>query len=430
MATLFASDASEREQRAAQALLDSLNKEAAVARGMWIAFNSLAAFLAISVLGVTHEDLLLDRPLVLPLLNASIPLSWFAVIGPALLLVVHFSVLIEHGLLARKAVALNEILNNATGKFDSEKIRMGATTYFFAQNIVAPLQNRFLMWGMRAISWLTLDIFPLLLLLLFQLQFLPLQNQFVTNSQRVSVLAGALLVGIYGLVRRQPTMRLGDSFKKMRRDNHIAWVALVVLVLSSPGLAGLTIVGAQERGAWHDFSRYFPGTWLFDKARNEITGRQVSWFSQNLIVNGIDIKEEKFKDLRSNLRGRNLIGADFSYSKLQNVDFTAANLRGADFSGSDLIRSRFGCANRVYVKKKNGSHVSLDAVNQGDATCTKLIGADLTDAKLAFASMIGVDVEGASFQKVDLRLTDMYATTALAADFRGAKLRNVGWEKA
>ena len=53
--------------------LQSLNGEANTGRGVWIAFNSLMAYLAVSVIGVTHEDLSVwTMLLTLPIIGASI----------------------------------------------------------------------------------------------------------------------------------------------------------------------------------------------------------------------------------------------------------------------------------------------------------------------------------------------------------------------
>lgn len=406
----------------AHSQLTSLNAEAATGRGMWIAFNSLMAYLAVSVIGVTHEDLLLDNALTLPIIGANMPLSWLAILGPALLLVIYFSVLLEHSLIARKAIALNELLSGIGGERSSQNIRLNATTYFFAQNMVAPKQNWLLRRGMSLIGWLTLDFFPLAVLVLFQLTFLPLQSNAVTWTQRFAVFLACVMVFTFGLVCRQPHLNFLAALRLLFAKSKFALTLLGALTIGTLMFSLFIATGAQERKNWNDYSSIVQGTWLFDRAHDGVSERQASWFSQTLIVPRVDIREENNKKLLKSLRGRSLIGADFANSFLRGVDFTASDLTGADFAGSDLVRSKFECANRIYVKKKGENQPELNFVDKGKVVCTSLRGANLSDTKLAFAKIVGAEIEGASIRNVDLRLTNLNVESVVGLDLREAKL--------
>jgi hypothetical protein len=75
-------------------ILKALNEDAAVARHVWIGFNLLLAFITVTAVSISHEDLLFDHPVKLPILDVGMPLSQFALLAPALILTIYFAVLV------------------------------------------------------------------------------------------------------------------------------------------------------------------------------------------------------------------------------------------------------------------------------------------------------------------------------------------------
>lgn len=413
----------------AEKLLDALNNEATVARTMWITFNSLMAFLAVTVLSITHRDLLYDNPVSLPLLNVAIPLSWFAILAPVLLLVIHFSVALQHGLLARKAVALQDLTSSPTSFGQQQKLRLRATSYFFVQNIIAPDQNPMLKQGMRAMSWLTFDLLPLLLLLLFQFQFLPYQDDTIIGWQRLLVLVGCILVLLYGLVRRQPTLSMWNSLKGMGRNNPFATLALLSICAFAALCSLFIATGAHEKGRQNDYSHLVQDSILFNTASDEVTGKPASLFSQRLVLPGLDIAIASKDGNKINFRGRNFVNADFSGSSLFGADFTASDISFASFENSTLSRARFDCASRSLRKKsklqEQGTSTEADReaeLLRSKTNCTKAVRTDFSNAKLLFANLIGSDFEAAKLAGADLRFAEFVGTNFFAADLRDARL--------
>jgi uncharacterized protein YjbI with pentapeptide repeats len=425
------SETSPASKSDAEKLLDTLNGEAAVARGMWITFNSLMAFLAITALSITHRDLLYDNPVTLPLLSVAIPLSWFAVLAPALLIVIHFSVLLQHGLLARKAVAFQQLTAGNNNHSQQQKLRLRAASYFFVQNIIAPEQNPMLKQGMRVMSWLTFDVLPLALLLLFQFQFLPYQDDSITWPQRILVLVGSTMVWLFGLVRRQPTMSMWQTLKQMGQKNPFAGFALLFIVTISAICSVFIATGAHERDRPYDFSSMMQDSVLFNTASDEVTGKPASLFSQRLVLPGLDIQVAALNSNKANFRGRNFVDADFSGGNLFGADFTASDLSFASFENSILSRARFDCASRSLSKKdKQVQESSHLAIKDGEflsskRNCTKLVRANFSNAKLLFATLVGSDFEAAKFVGADMRFSQFIGSNFFAADLRDATLSDL-----
>jgi hypothetical protein len=122
-------------------LLKSLNDDVSVSRNVWIAFNTVLGFFTVSALGITHKDLFLNSPLALPIVDLKIPLSAYAVIAPIFILLIYFAVLVQHALLARKAIAFKEALKQLGKGATSEDLKQNVASYFFVKNILAPQQN-------------------------------------------------------------------------------------------------------------------------------------------------------------------------------------------------------------------------------------------------------------------------------------------------
>ena len=91
-------------------LLTALNDTSAAVRNGWLLFLALMGYLVVALAGVTHEDLLLNTPVNLPMLNIGIALDRFFLFAPLFLLFVHVGMIVQHIVLARKAVALNDLI--------------------------------------------------------------------------------------------------------------------------------------------------------------------------------------------------------------------------------------------------------------------------------------------------------------------------------
>src|SRR5262249_28160519 len=281
---------------------------------------------------------------------------------------------------------------------------------------------------------ISLVLFPIALLVFFQLQFLPYHNEPITWWHRVAVLLGILLLWTFwpSIARGQATWISWHDFRRPRIMAlllaSLVPLLLVFTIATFPGewlqsnLPALPLVptkwpalgpengqtgelvegengganksqAAEEKGR----RRFWPTVSALVKSMewtslhkllvagdiDLVARKPTSLWSNRLVLPDIDVvddtkynSEEKIEALRDpretlSLRGRHLEGAVFwAGSDLRKADFTEARLQGAKFWFADLRDAKFGCA----------IDPTASAPPKGD--CTQLQGADLSTARL------------------------------------------------
>src|SRR5262245_52536722 len=181
-------------------LLDALNTASARTNTVWLVFLGLMGYLLVAVAAVTHRDLLLNTGIVLPILQVKIDLVRFFLCAPALLALVHLGLILQFVLLARKALEFNAALRLLESTdLRSHPLRLELDSFFFVQAIAGPERSRLISALLNGIGWLTLLVFPVLLLLYMQLAFLPFHDAATTAAQRLIVLADVALLVLIGV---------------------------------------------------------------------------------------------------------------------------------------------------------------------------------------------------------------------------------------
>jgi hypothetical protein len=145
---------------------------------------------------VTHRQLLLEDPIKLPVLNIDLPLVGFFFLAPILFVIFHAYVLIQVVLLARTAGPYDEaVAHNVPAAEDQARIRQRLANTLFAQIFAGSPREREGLLGalLKAMAWATLAISPVLILLTFQVQFLPYHSN-MTWLHRILVVLDLLAV--------------------------------------------------------------------------------------------------------------------------------------------------------------------------------------------------------------------------------------------
>jgi uncharacterized protein YjbI with pentapeptide repeats len=170
--------------------------------------------------------------------------------------------------------------------------------------------------------------------------------------------------------------------------------------------------------------------WLVAGPIDEVVRRPTSWFSDRLVLPGLDVvdhakfeTEEKINAVSEllSMRGRHLEQAVLHGARLRKVDFTGAQLQGADLRGADLREANLGCDVR-------GGNANPGVYSFGATlACTQLQGAHLSGARLQGAvlrgaNLLGADLDRAKLQGADLRSARMQLTTLADAQLQGAVL--------
>jgi hypothetical protein len=146
---------------------------------------------------------LLERAVKLPFLNVELPLLAFFALAPFIVLIMHAYALLHFIMLGKKASSFHNELrrqfpDSETNKQKSgvspgsaqkdirDKLRRLLPSNIFVQNLAGPPELRTGIFGsmLKLIAVTTLVIFPILVLLLLQIQFLPFHDTRITWAQR------------------------------------------------------------------------------------------------------------------------------------------------------------------------------------------------------------------------------------------------------
>ena len=95
------------------------------------------AYLAVTLSGITHVDLLLDRETTLPFVGFKVLFTSFFVAAPLAFVLVHFGLLLQHVVLSRKLRAFEERLwkEQPTCNRREQPIRDELHSYSFTQAV-------------------------------------------------------------------------------------------------------------------------------------------------------------------------------------------------------------------------------------------------------------------------------------------------------
>ena len=154
----------------ARSLLMSVNEASIAARNGWLFFLALLAYLFIAAASVSHKDLLLNAPVVLPFLGIALRLDSFFLFGPLVLLFVHFGLLVQHVLLSRKIIELDTILveDEAWRGKRRHPLRLELHSYFYTQALAGSNRSAVFAMFLHGMVWLSLVLLPVFLILYFQ----------------------------------------------------------------------------------------------------------------------------------------------------------------------------------------------------------------------------------------------------------------------
>jgi len=408
------------------ALRTAVVDAAGVGYGLWFSYLFALLYFAIAAGAVTHRDLLLESPVKLPFLNVELPLKAFFILGPIVFLVVHAYVLLHFLLLAGKVGAFHaELQNQVPADEKRAQLRRQLPSNIFVQFLAGPRQVRTGIVGflLKTVATISLVAGPIVLLVLFQLQFLPYHSPWIVWWQRVAVVLDLILLWLLW----PPIVRGGETdllcWSDLGRVKVAGWLLLSLL----PVLLVFTI--ATFPGEWLEEKmptvRLVPTTleaWqlpsieAIQKAGSGwatlhellvagtvdfVTGKPQNWWSNVLVLPNFDIGDRLKFDAGGkialspetvSLRGRRLEGAVFVDAHLKKADFTGAELAGANFLRADLREAKFNGA------QLQGASLVVAPLQGASLSNAHLQGASLNDAQLQGASILDMELQGASLR--------------------------------
>jgi uncharacterized protein YjbI with pentapeptide repeats len=411
-------------------LLEAVNNSSDTAHTAWLIFLGIMTYLMIAVAGVTHKDLLLGTPVELPILQIKIQLSQFFQFAPVVLVLLHLGLVSQLSLLARETLEFDQSIRllEATDK-RTHPLRLELNNFFFVQAIAGPYRSRVMSAFLHGMSWLTLVVLPVVLLLYIQVVFLPYHDVRITWTHRIALIADiAMLVSIGVFLMRAETSFV-QAFLRTTSSHPISFVitifALALITLFSlffatiPGEAldrftqrVLGIESEEQQGQGTRLVAGFAVPFLAFGSEGSLLGV----FQRNLIVTDADLvvdKDQTPGEPSVSLRGRDLRYAKLDRSDLHQADLTGADLRGASLVGTDFNGAWLQCADVTAL---------LLSEDRAAARCTSARRANFTRARLEGAHMVGVDLRSAKLEEARLEGAELAYSLLTGANFSSARL--------
>lgn len=436
-------------------LLQAVNDNSEIAHTGWLIFLAVVAYFCIAVAGVTHTDLLLNSAVALPIMQVSIDLTRFFLFAPVLVVFLHFGILMQLTVLARKVLEFDAAVRPLeTTSRRTHPLRLELHSFFFTQLLAGPERSALYGSFLHGMFWLSVIGLPILVILYIQIVFLPYHDVTTTWAHRLALLADALVLVCIGVFLGSRSTSFFRAFWRTASYRPLGFlltaVMLIGIVLFSffvatvPGEAldrytrTLQLPGTQSEPAAQassvagDRTTFALTALFFGSGEGAGTGWIRSLFNRNLVVTDEDVLRHARRDqkggkestgddtgdmseaVRVSLRGRDLRFAVLDRSVFRRVDFTGADLDGASLVRADLRGAKLSCSDFDDVLKGKRDRVT---------SCTRLAGADLSRANLAgtdlkFALMPGAKLENADLVDADLRYAQL-----TGAKFAGATLR-------
>lgn len=410
-------------------LLEAVNDSSDTAHTGWLIFLGIMTYLMIAVAGVTHQDLLLETPVKLPILQVDIQLTQFFQFAAVILVLFHLGLVSQLVLLARKTLEFDHAIRLLeTTHRRTHPLRLELHNFFFVQAIAGPHRSHIMSGFLHAMSWLTLVILPVVLILYIQIVFLPYHDEAITWMHRIVLLADIGMLVLIGVFLMRAETSFFQAFWRTTTTHPLSFAVTTVVLafVTLFSLFGATVPGepvdlamqrifnshSADAGSERRFASGF--TLPFFGARAD--GTMFGLFYRNIHVQDADLvvdKDAPKGEVTLNLRGRDLRYARLNRSDLHQADLTGANLEEAKLAGADLHDVRMQCGDITSL---------LLSENRAAADCASARGADFTDANLTNARMSGIDLRQAKLDSARLDGAELPYALLTGTEFNYAHL--------
>lgn len=411
-------------------LLEAVNHSSDTAHTGWLIFLGIVAYFVIAVAGVTHKDLLLETPVSLPILQVDIQLRQFFQFAPIVLVLMHLGLVSQLTLLARETLEFDYAIRllEATEK-RTHPLRLELNNFFFVQAIAGPYRSRVMSGFLHGMSWLTLVVLPVMLLIYIQVVFLPYHDVGITWAHRIALFVDIVMLISIGLFLMRAETSFTQAFLRTTSSHPVSFIATIlvlifVLVVSFfvatvPGEQldrfAQRVLGFDNEDEAGQGPRFVSG-YAIPLLTFGSEGSLLGLFKRNLEVIDTDLvvdREQIPGEPSISLRDRDLRFAKLDRSDLHQADLTGSDLRGASLIGVDLRGARLQCADVTQL---------IMTEDRAAANCTTARRAKFTRARLDGARMTGADLRGARFDEAKLEGVELAYALIQGANFASARL--------
>lgn len=429
---------------------------------LYLTFLLFGFYFAITVLSTTHEQLLKETPIELPLLKVELPLLCFYVLAPWLFWLLHLYLLLQLDLLSQKLSCLERYIGLLSDPEERREQRGLVHPFLFSHMLLGHDYRKAVRLLLNVAVWATIVILPVLLLMAVQVKFLPYHGELITWSNRLAVFLDLALLWLFWpaiLARHKAGIKhITESWSKTSnrlriprflRPVFICLTHHAFLLLSIFTVAFSLLVATipdepcdilskfvQHPAKWRNL--YLPERILVKAepppellaacyAKGKTIKEAWSELATPLDLSGRDLRHANFR--RAQLGKAVLVEADLSHADLCYAKLRGAILDFAILQDTELILTRLQGAT---LRKADMRGAVLDRTHMEDAN---LLKADLRGADLWGAHLEGANLNDAHLQGQDTRLkhahlqgahlweTRLQGAALLAADLRGADLR-------
>lgn len=415
-------------------LLDAVNDASDTVHTGWLIFLGVMAYLLVAVAGIGHRDLLLNNDIPLPVLQVKIELTRFFLFAPILLVLFHIGILMQLVLLARKTIEFDTALSMLeTTEKRTHPLRLQLHNFFFVQAIAGPERSPIMGLLLNGMSWLTLVVLPVLVLLFIQIVFLPYHSEAITWAHRIALSLDVAMLGLVGVFLLRADQSFFSAVVRIVRRHPFSFLAtgLLMLVVGFVSFVVATIPG-ERISRLTDRMLGGSGTQLTANSEaGQIIGYVLPFFGaredqslfglfhRNLVAKDLKRGDTDKEDAAAgtdrpvNLRERDLRRAMLDRADLRNADLTGAKLDGASLMGADLRGAVLGCSDPDALLLRQDART---------AKCTSGIGASFKKARLAGARISNVDLSGAILEDADLEGAELRNVSLVGAPMGGVIL--------
>ena len=421
-------------------LLEAVNDTSDDARTGWFIFLGVMTYLLVAVAGIGHKDLLLAKEVQLPIVQVSIDLQSFFLFAPLVLCFLHFGMLVQNAMLARKVIEFDVALRalEPTEK-RSHPLRLELHSYFFTQSLAGPVRSPLMSFFLHVMAWITLVALPVMLLIYIQVSFLPFHDVTTTWVHRLAIVVDIMMLLAVGVFLIRPDTSFWHAFWRTSVRHPITF-SITGLMMALVTVFSFCLATVPEEPL-DSVTQWMVGSARMAKAKanqgNPVLARLVPAFAvsedgsflgikRNLYVSDSSLtpgkKDASAADAPSiNLRGRDLRHAKLDRLDLRRADFTGADLSDATLIGTDLRGAMFNCQESLDDLKLRNFELT-DAQARELAKCVSLKGAHLEKANAAQARFQGADLSNAVLKEAVLEEADLSNAVLFAADLSNARL--------
>lgn len=370
-------------------LISNIAEASRNARSIYILYSVLLAYCAVTIVGTSDRQIVLNEPTVLPVFGVNVSLVGFFLLAP--LLALFFFVYLQLYLHKLKRL-LDDLRINFKPITESRRIypwMLNFADELGRSGFVARTQRFIVNFSI----WWSL---PMVLMLL-SAWYLKAHDLLWGSIIGIVPLIGALVVTAFWQHYQQPAeyrfkfdLPNFKSFLKTNRDKQ----ALLGMVLLYEILFFALFVPSARKG-------------------EPLLG---AWPCVNLSYQNLT-HEERFRNLYwLNLGGAQLQGGNFTGAVLKKADLRNANLRNANFTGAILDTADL-----------RDAKLPMATLTGASLRGAQLDSAVLAGAQLRNANLDGAVLRGANFRKADLfdaslKKADLSYAMIPGAIFRGARL--------